>query len=131
MPLLVYNVPYRTGRGLGTDALLELAATDNVAGVKQAVGAIDGDTLSVLAGLDERFTVLGGDDPFLFPLVVMGARGAIAASSHLCTSRFVAMIECGLRSEVGEGRRHAEALLPLVQALFAEQPGRHQGRAAR
>jgi 4-hydroxy-tetrahydrodipicolinate synthase len=120
VPLIVYNIPYRTGRGLGADALLELAATDNVAGLKQAVGAIDADTLRVLAEAGESFAVLGGDDAFLYPLMLMGASGAIAASSHLQTRRFVEMIECGLRGDVTAGRRHAEALLPLVQALFAE-----------
>jgi 4-hydroxy-tetrahydrodipicolinate synthase len=120
VPLIVYNIPYRTGRGLGAPALLELAATENVAGVKQAVGGIDADTLTVLAEAGDRFAMLGGDDAFLFPLVLMGAAGAIAASSHLCTRRFVEMIECGRSGNVEEGRRHAEALLPLVRALFAE-----------
>ena len=120
VPLVVYNIPYRTGRGLGAEALLELAATDNIAGVKQAVGGIDTDSLTLLAEAAEGFAVLGGDDAFLFPLVLMGGAGAIAASSHLCTGRFVDMIECGLRGDVAEGRRHAEALLPLVRALFAE-----------
>ena len=50
----------------------------------------------------------------------MGGNGAICASAHLCTERFVAMIECGLAGKVDEGRAHAEALLPLVEALFAE-----------
>jgi len=120
VPLIVYNIPYRTGRGLGAPALLELAATDNVAGVKQAVGGIDADTLTVLAEVGDGFAMLGGDDAFLFPLVLMGATGAIAASSHLCTRRFVEMIECGRNGDVPMGRRHAEALLPLVRALFAE-----------
>lgn len=120
VPVVVYNIPYRTGRGLGAEALLELAATENVAGVKQAVGGIDADTLSVLAAASDRFAVLGGDDPFLYPLVLMGATGAIAASSHLCTRRFVEMIECGFEGRLAEGRRHAEALLPVVRALFAE-----------
>lgn len=120
VPLIVYNIPYRTGRGLGAAALLELADTENVAGVKQAVGGIDADSLTVLAGAADRFAVLGGDDPFLFPLVLMGATGAIAASSHLCTRRFVEMIECGLEERLADGRRHAEALLPVVRALFAE-----------
>jgi 4-hydroxy-tetrahydrodipicolinate synthase len=120
VPLVVYNIPYRTGRGLGAAALLELAATDNVAGVKQAVGGIDVDTLELLAGAGEGFAVLGGDDPFLYPLVLMGGRGAVAASAHVCTERFVQMIECGLAGRVEEGRAHAEALLPLVRALFAE-----------
>jgi len=120
VPLIAYNIPYRTGRGLGAGALLELAATANIAGVKQAVGCIDADTLRVLSDAGDDFALLGGDDAFLFPLVLMGARGAIAASANLCTRRFVEMIECGLRHEVEAGRGHAEALLPLVQALFAE-----------
>jgi 4-hydroxy-tetrahydrodipicolinate synthase len=120
VPLIAYNIPYRTGRGLGADALIELAATDNVAGVKQAVGCIDADTLRVLAATRESFAVLGGDDAYLFPLMLMGAAGAIAASANLCTARFAAMIECGRRGDVDGGRGHAEALLPLVQALFAE-----------
>jgi 4-hydroxy-tetrahydrodipicolinate synthase len=120
VPILVYNIPYRTGRGLGPQALLELAATEQIAGVKQAVGGIDADTLTILARAGDRFAILGGDDPFLFPLALMGATGAIAASAHLCTWRFVEMIQCALDGRLAEGRRHAEALLPLVQALFAE-----------
>jgi 4-hydroxy-tetrahydrodipicolinate synthase len=50
----------------------------------------------------------------------MGAPGAIAASANLYTQRFVTMIEHGLAGEVAPGRAHAEALLPLVRALFAE-----------
>ncbi len=120
VPLITYNVPYRTGQGLAAASLLELAATDGIAGVKQAVGAIDADTLTVLARAPEGFAVLGGDDPYLFPLTLMGAPGAIAASANLCTQRFVAMIEHGLAGEVAPGRAHAEALLPLVRALVAE-----------
>src|SRR3954453_6319951 len=62
VPVLLYNIPYRTGRGLGARALLDLAATPNVAGVKQAVGGIDADTLELLAGAGDDFAVLGGDD---------------------------------------------------------------------
>jgi 4-hydroxy-tetrahydrodipicolinate synthase len=120
VPLILYNIPYRTGRGLEASALLELAATENIAGVKQAVGGIDVETLALLASAPEDFATLGGDDPFLFPLVLMGGTGAIAASSHLCTRRFVEMIERGLAGDVAEGRRHAEALLPVTRALFAE-----------
>src|SRR5919199_3570275 len=106
VPLIVYNIPYRTGRGLGAKSLLELASTDNIAGVKQAVGGIDADTLTVLARAPEGFAVLGGDDPYLFPLTLMGAPGAIAASANLCTERFVTMIEHGVAGEVGPGRAH-------------------------
>jgi len=120
VPVVAYNIPYRTGRGLGAESLLRLADTDNVAGVKQAVDGIDADTLTLLAQAPEGFAVLGGDDPYLFPMTLMGAPGAIAASANLCTARFVAMIEAGLAGAVETGRAHAEALLPLVRALFAE-----------
>ena len=120
VPVVAYNIPYRTGRGLGAPSLLELAATDNVAGVKQAVDGIDADTLTVLAQAPPGFAVLGGDDPYLFPMTLMGAPGAIAASANLCTARFVAMVADGLAGAVEPGRAHAEALLPLVRALFAE-----------
>jgi 4-hydroxy-tetrahydrodipicolinate synthase len=120
VPLIVYNVPYRTGRGLGSAALLELAATDNLAGLKQAVGALDADTLELLAGAADTFAVLGGDDAFLFPTMLMGGAGAIAAGAHLATERFVAMLADGAAGRVAAGRAHAEALLRLVQALFAE-----------
>jgi 4-hydroxy-tetrahydrodipicolinate synthase len=119
-PVVVYNIPVRTGRNLGPTGLLHLANNPNVAGVKQAVGAIDTDTLEILASAPRDFSVLGGDDPFLFPTVLMGGAGAICASAHVCTERFVAMIECGLAGKVDDGRAHAEALLPVVQACFAE-----------
>ena len=120
VPLVVYNIPYRTGRGLGSDALLELAHTENVVGVKQAVGGIDADTLRVLSEAPATFAVLGGDDAFLFPLVLMGGAGAIAASANVATERFASMLDDGLAGRLAEGRRVAEALLPLVLALFAE-----------
>jgi 4-hydroxy-tetrahydrodipicolinate synthase len=120
VPLIIYNIPYRTGRGLGAAALLELAAMDNVAGLKQAVGALDADTLAVLAGAPDGFGVLGGDDAFLLPTMLMGGTGAIAAAAHLATERFVAMLADGAAQRVAAGRAHAEALLPLVGAVFAE-----------
>ncbi len=120
VPLVVYNIPYRTGRGLCASALIELAATPNIAGVKQAVGCVDADTLRVLAEAGDRFAVLGGDDAFLLPLVLMGGAGAIAASANVCTGLFCEMITRGLRGDVPGARPIAEALLPLVSALFAE-----------
>lgn len=120
VPLVLYNIPSRTGRNLDPESMLEVAALPNVAGVKQATSGLDLDTLRVLAGRPDNFHVLGGEDPFLFPIVLMGGSGAICASAHLCTERFVAMIECGLAGKVDDGRAHAEALLPVVRAGFAE-----------
>ena len=120
VPLVLYNIAIRTGRNLSAAGVLEVAEHPNVAGIKQAAAGLDLDTLNLLAGAPEDFAVLGGEDPFLFPLVLMGGTGAICASAHVCTERFVAMIECGLAGKLDDGRAHAEALLPVVQSLFVE-----------
>jgi 4-hydroxy-tetrahydrodipicolinate synthase len=120
LPIVAYNIPYRTGKGLGTAALLELAGTDGIVAVKQAVGAVDADTLQLLAAAPADFAVLCGDDAFMLPLLLMGARGAIAASAHLCTDRFAALVAAARDGLLEEARAHSEALLGLVLALFAE-----------
>lgn len=120
VPVIVYNIPARTGRDLGAAGLLELARVPNIAGVKQAVATLDADTLEVLAGAPQGFGVLGGEDTLLFPLMCMGAVGTISAAAHLCTDRFVAMIECGLAGKIEDGRAHAEALLPVVRAAYSD-----------
>jgi 4-hydroxy-tetrahydrodipicolinate synthase len=119
-PIIVYNVPYRTGRALGAASLLELASVANIAGVKQAVGGVDADSLHVLAGAPDGFRMLCGDDPYLFPLLTLGATGAIAASANMCTDAFAALVDSALKGEWARARELHEALLPLCGALFAE-----------
>ncbi len=120
IPIVAYNIPYRTGRGLGSASLLELAATANIVGVKQAVGGIDTDTLEVLRDKPDTFHVLGGEDPFLLATVLFGGSGAIAASAHVCTERFVKMIDCALTGKVEDARAHHEKLLKVITTGFAE-----------
>jgi 4-hydroxy-tetrahydrodipicolinate synthase len=122
VPIVIYNIAIRTGRHLSAAGVAQLANAPNFAGIKQAATGLDLDTLELLRATNhvDGFSVLGGEDPFLFPLVLMGGTGTICASAHVCTPRFVEMIECGLAGKVDEGRAHAEALLPVTQALFAE-----------
>ncbi|MGZ6950641.1 MAG: 4-hydroxy-tetrahydrodipicolinate synthase [Acidimicrobiia bacterium] len=120
VPIVLYNIAIRTGRNLSAAGVLEAAAHPNVAGIKQAAAGLDLDTLELLRGAPDDFAVLGGEDPFLFPIVLMGGAGAICASAHVCTEQFVSMIECGLAGKVEDGRAHAEALLPVVQSCFTE-----------
>ena len=92
----------------------------SLAGVKQAVATLDADTLRVLSEAPHGFAVLGGEDTLLFPLMCMGAVGTISAAAHLCTERFVAMIECGLAGKIEDGRAHAEALLPVIRSAYLD-----------
>ena len=123
VPVVVYNIPYRTGRGLGSASLLRLASTPNIAGLKQAVGGIDQDTLELMAEKPDNFHVLCGDDPYLYSLMTLGGSGAIAASAHVCTSGFVALVDAALKGETGARQIH-EILLPVCKFLFTEpSPG--------
>jgi 4-hydroxy-tetrahydrodipicolinate synthase len=132
VPVVLYNIPSRTGVVIEVETMLELASMPNIAGVKQAVNGIDIATLRILAEAPPSFALLGGDDPYLLPTVLIGGAGTICASAHVCTERFVAMIECGLAGKVDEGRAHHEALLPVVQACFAEpNPAVFKGVLAR
>ena len=70
--------------------------------------------------MPDGFSMLCGDDLYIAPIVLMGGHGAIAAAAHMCTERFVAMVECARHAKLDDARRHAEALLPVVQAGFAE-----------
>jgi 4-hydroxy-tetrahydrodipicolinate synthase len=120
VPLVLYNIPYRTGRYLGSASMLRLAATPNIAGVKHAVGGIDQDTLELLRDLPAGFTVLAGDDVFAFPLLCLGAGGGILASAHLATARFAELVQWTAGGELHKSRELAAALHPLAAALFAE-----------
>jgi 4-hydroxy-tetrahydrodipicolinate synthase len=120
VPIVAYNVPYRTGVSLGSRAILEIAAIPGVVGLKQSVGLIDADTLEVLRSSPPGFQVLAGDDAFILPTLAMGGVGAISAAAHICTPIFANMIEFALAGDVHEARRRAESLLPVVLAGFAE-----------
>ncbi|MGW2399997.1 dihydrodipicolinate synthase family protein [Kitasatospora sp. NPDC001664] len=98
VPLIVYHIPYRTGQALDAEALRRIGALEGVAGVKYAAGGIDGETVALLADLPPRFAVLAGDDPFLLPLLAMGATGGILASAHLATGSFVELTATGDRA---------------------------------
>lgn len=120
VPLIVYNIPYRTGRFLSAQTLLQLASVPGIAGVKHAAGAIDHDTIMLMAGRPGDFAVLVGDDMFASPLLALGAAGGILASAHLCTGEFAALIDAWHSGRAEQARELGRRLAPLSAALFAE-----------
>jgi 4-hydroxy-tetrahydrodipicolinate synthase len=120
VPLIVYNIPYRTGRVLSAETLLRLARVPGIAGVKHAVGAVDQDTVLLLASKPAGFAVLAGDDVFASPLLALGAAGAILASAHLRTAEFADMIGAWHSGQLEQARELGHRLAPLSAALFAE-----------
>lgn len=132
IPVVAYNVPYRTGRSLGARALLEIGAHPHVIGLKQSVGALDADTLELLSRPSPDFALLAGDDAFITPTILMGGSGAIAAAAHVCTPVFVEMTSSALGGDKARAIELATALLPVVTAGFSEpSPAVWKGLLAR
>jgi 4-hydroxy-tetrahydrodipicolinate synthase len=120
VPLIIYNIPYRTGQALSWRALRRLADLPRIAGVKHAVGGIDEDTIRLMADVPDGFAVLGGDDAFASPLLALGAAGAILASAHLCTRGFADMVAAWRSGALDRARAPGHRLSGLSAALFAE-----------
>jgi 4-hydroxy-tetrahydrodipicolinate synthase len=120
-PVVLYDIPYRTGVRLELDTLLTLSAHPMIRAVKDCAGSLD-TTLALVR--DGRLQVLAGEDVAIFNTLCLGGSGAIAASAHLCPERFVALYRALAEGRLAEGRRIFHALTPLIQAAFAEpNPG--------
>ncbi|WP_405163260.1 4-hydroxy-tetrahydrodipicolinate synthase [Nocardia sp. NBC_01499] len=120
VPLVIYNIPYRTGRTLGADTLRQLADEPNIIGVKHAVGSIDDTTIELMRTRQVDFAVLAGDDLYAAPLLALGAAGGILASSTLVTASFAALVTAWRDGPLDEARALGHRLAALSAALFAE-----------
>ncbi|TQM33184.1 4-hydroxy-tetrahydrodipicolinate synthase family protein [Nocardia bhagyanarayanae] len=120
VPLIVYHIPYRTGRSLSASTLRELAALDGVVGVKYAVGGVDADAVELLADPPTDFAVLAGDDVFLSPLLALGAAGGIVATAQLATARFVTLESAWRTGDLGSARAIGAELAGVATTAFAE-----------
>ena len=116
-PLIVYDIPYRTGVQLQRQTLLELALHPRI----QAIKDCGGDAAKTLALIAQgKLQVLAGEDLQMFATVAQGGAGAIAASAHLETASFVRMVALLRAGELAEARRLWTTLLPWIEAVFAE-----------
>jgi 4-hydroxy-tetrahydrodipicolinate synthase len=116
-PVVLYDIPYRTGVRIELDTLLMLAAHPRIQAIKDCAGSIE-TTLALI--LDGRLQVLAGDDSNIFHTLCMGGSGAIAASAHVRPERFVAMYRALSEGRLVEGRAIYHELAPLVRALGSE-----------
>jgi 4-hydroxy-tetrahydrodipicolinate synthase len=120
VPLVVYDIPHRTGQYLGIDALRRLAAVPGIVGLKYSPGGINADTVALLADPPPDFAILGGDDVFIGALLALGAHGGILASAHLATAEFARLVAAWRAGDVDTARALGNRLSALSAALFAE-----------
>ncbi|MES2530884.1 MAG: dihydrodipicolinate synthase family protein, partial [Pseudomonadota bacterium] len=116
-PVLLYDIPYRTGSTLTLETLLTLASHPNIRALKDC-GGDAAKTRALIA--DGRLQVLAGEDAQMFSLLAEGGSGAIAASAHVQPERFVRLIKLLADGHIAEARAEWQALAPLIGLLFAE-----------
>jgi 4-hydroxy-tetrahydrodipicolinate synthase len=121
VPLIVYDIPYRTGVEIKLETLLALATHPKICAVKDC-GGDAAKTTALIA--DSRLQVLCGEDANIFSTLAQGGDGAIAAAAHVHTARFVKLMERLKAGQEAEARALWEPLLPLIEHLFSEpNPG--------
>jgi 4-hydroxy-tetrahydrodipicolinate synthase len=119
MPVVVYNVPGRTGQNLGADLILALAGTPGIAAVKEASGDLD-QIASILSGRPEGFAVLSGDDPLALATIAIGGDGVISVVSNEAPAEMSRMIASALDGDLAGARELHYRLLPLMRTNFVE-----------
>jgi 4-hydroxy-tetrahydrodipicolinate synthase len=117
IPIMVYNVPGRTGVNLLPETVARLAAVPNIAALKEASGNLD-QVSEVIRVVPDSFAVFSGDDSLTLPILAVGGRGVVSVASHVAGQQIRAMILAYEAGRVSEARRLHTHLLPLFKALF-------------
>jgi 4-hydroxy-tetrahydrodipicolinate synthase len=119
LPVIVYNVPGRTGVNVETATLARLSAIPNIVGVKEASGNIT-QMADVCNAVPDDFIVLSGDDAITLPLMAIGGRGIISVASNEIPAEMARMVEAAERGDFAAARAIHRRILPLMQVNFVE-----------
>lgn len=118
MPIMLYNVPGRTGRNLEPSTVAALAEVSNIVAIKEASGDLD--QVSELRRLtSSSFDIYSGDDSLTLPMLSVGAAGVVSVASHLVGDLLQQMIQAYESGQVVQSREIHLRLLPLCKALFS------------
>ncbi|MBF0627168.1 MAG: 4-hydroxy-tetrahydrodipicolinate synthase [Magnetococcales bacterium] len=119
IPLVLYNVPGRTGVDLLPPTVARLANTDTIVGLKEATANMErASTIRKLCG--EAITLLSGDDATFLPFLAVGGKGVISVTSNVAPAKMVAIYQAWQQGETAKALKLHEALLDLNQQLFCE-----------
>lgn len=123
LPIILYNVPGRTGSNVLAETTLRLAEIPNIVAMKEASGNMD-QIMEILRCRPAGFGVLSGDDPITMPLIAAGADGVISVVSNAFPEKFCAMVQASLDGNFELARSLHYALLPVTRMMFEQgNPG--------
>jgi len=120
LPVVLYNIPGRTGVNMLPATALGLRSKfRNIVGIKEASGSLD-QVSEILAGADEDFAVMSGDDSLTLPMMSVGARGVISVVSNIAPAAVSRMCELFRSGDIAGAAAAHRRLFPLVKTLFCE-----------
>jgi 4-hydroxy-tetrahydrodipicolinate synthase len=119
LPIIVYNVPGRTGCNVEPKTLAQLAEVPNIVGVKEASGNMT-QMCEVCRVVPDDFIVLSGDDALTLPLMAVGGKGLISVASNVVPGPIAKMVEAAERGDFAAARAAHARLMPLMMANFIE-----------
>jgi 4-hydroxy-tetrahydrodipicolinate synthase len=119
LPIVVYNVPGRTGVNVEPATLARLAPIPNIVGVKEASGNVT-QMCEIVRAVPNDFLVLSGDDALTLPLMAIGGRGIISVASNEIPAEMVQMVEAAERGDFATARQTHQRILPLMLGNFIE-----------
>jgi 4-hydroxy-tetrahydrodipicolinate synthase len=119
IPIILYNVPGRTGVNMAAQTVARLAEIPNIVGVKEASGNLN-QVCDIIRMTPKKFCVLSGDDALFFPMMALGAKGVISVTSNVAPRLVAELYDTYVIGEISRARDIHYHLWPLFQALFLE-----------
>jgi 4-hydroxy-tetrahydrodipicolinate synthase len=123
LKIIIYNIPYRTGRNIENETLLRLAELDNIVGVKDSCGNMN-QTMDLIFNKPNNFSVLTGEDILFYLNLALGGDGGILAASHLETEKFVSIKKSMDNNDHQAALKTWKSIEKFIPLLFKESnPG--------
>ncbi|HEY7164720.1 MAG TPA: 4-hydroxy-tetrahydrodipicolinate synthase [Candidatus Binatia bacterium] len=119
IPIIVYNIPGRTGSKIEPETLARLAEIKNINGVKEATGSVD-QAIDVIRLCGERLAVYSGEDSLTFSLMALGGKGVISTVANIAPKEMADLTTACLDGNWEKGRDLQFRLIPLIHAVFLE-----------
>lgn len=117
LPVMLYNVPGRTGVNMTAETTLRLSEIDNIVAVKEASGNLE-QVAAICKGAPRGFAVYCGDDALTLPMLSVGAQGVVSVASHLAGNRLAEMVVSYQKGQTERAREIHWELMPLFRGLF-------------
>ncbi|TCS83001.1 4-hydroxy-tetrahydrodipicolinate synthase [Tepidibacillus fermentans] len=117
LPIMIYNIPGRTGINIQTDTIVKLSQIENIVAVKEASGDLS-QMSEILAKTSENFYLYSGDDKLTLPVLSIGGHGVVSVASHVVGNQMKEMIDAYFTGDVKKAASYHQKLLPLFEGIF-------------